>query len=98
MSSLRVRNILLVVTLLVVLPVASEAAGLISTSSERSVWTMVWTWLSDLWSGQVPQLDAPSGTAFLGSADSAPPTPSTSGSSGPTTCSADQGVCIDPNG
>jgi len=98
MSSPRVRSILLVVVLVLALPVISEAAGL-TASRDGNVWSMVWMWLSQAWSGESRQLagaDATGGMALLSSADSGAPT--TSGSSSGPICGGDQGVCIDPNG
>jgi hypothetical protein len=102
MLSPRVRSILLVAVLLLVLPVASEAAGLWAASPEQSVMTVVWAWLSEMWSGRAVQLDSPSGMTLLDKADSSGTTttgtPTSSGTSGSATCGGDQGACIDPNG
>jgi len=98
MSTRTVRSILagiaLIIALTLALPTATEAAGLSPALRDGGVVTLVWEWLSALWSGELwrsPLAEQP--PAHSTSRATAPPPGSST-----STCGGDQGVCIDPNG
>lgn len=101
MSSPRVRNVLigltLVMALSVALPSPTYAAGRGPATQDGDVWSLVLSWFSGLWNGAFEPVD---GTSSLSSASSAGTSEGTGGSgttSGTVVC-RDQGMCIDPNG
>jgi hypothetical protein len=83
-------GIALVMTLSIVVPASSEAAGLSSALRDGNVLELVLHWFSDLWGGDR------AGSAMTRTASTAPGTGTPAGTAVP--CGGDQGVCIDPNG
>jgi hypothetical protein len=81
----------LVMTLSIVVPASSEAAGLSSGLRDGNVLELVLHWFSDLWGGDR------TGIATTRTASTDPGTGTTTSGTA-TPCGGDQGVCIDPNG